>query len=119
MTSSTRASVSPGAPVMAGRPEAARPKVVAGVKLWALVGAVVFVFEAYVLLRWVTGPNFTAVPPGPTPVPDGIKIAGSVITFAGFPAMFYLLYRFVWKPWRTERRVTTEGLLMVWFATLS
>src|SRR5437773_727227 len=76
------------------RAEAIQPKVVPSVKIWALVGAVIALFEAYVLLKWVTGPNFTNVPAGPTPVPDAIKIAGSVVTYAGFPAMFYLLYRF-------------------------
>jgi len=82
MTTSMRAPAPSGAPAARGSAEAARPKVVPGVKLWAIVGAVVLAFEAYVLLRWVSGPNFTAVPPGPTPVPTGIKIAGTVVTMA-------------------------------------
>jgi len=101
------------------RAEAVQPKVVPGIKIWAFLGAVFALFEAYVLIKWVTGPNFESVPAGPTPVPDAIKIAGSVVTYAGFPAMFYCLYRWAWKPWRRTGHVTVEALLMIWFATFS
>lgn len=99
--------------------EAVQPKDVPGVKVWAFFGALIALFEAYVLIRWVTGPNFKSVPAGSTPVPDAIKIAGSVVTFAGFPAAGFCLYRWVWKPWQRSRTVTAEGLLMLWFLTFS
>jgi len=102
-----------------GPGEPIQPKVVPGVKIWAFFGAIIVAFETYVLLKWVTGPNFEAVPAGVSPVPDGIKIAGSVITYGGFIAMAYLIYRFVWKVWRAQRTVTAEGLLLIWFATFS
>jgi len=108
-----------GKAVRSGGAPPVQPKVIPGVKIWAFFGALIALFETYVLIKWVTGPNFEAVPPGVTPVPDGVKIAGSVITYGGFVAMFYLIYRFVWKPWRQSRTVTAEGLLLVWFATFS
>lgn len=106
-------------PIAGSRAVAVEPKVVPAVKVWAFFGAIVVLFTSYVLINWVTGPNFEAVPAGPTPVPDAIKLAGSVITFAGFPVMFYLIYRFVWKVWRQSKTVTAEGLLLIWFATFS
>jgi len=99
--------------------EAARPREIPGVKIWAFFGALIVAFETYVLVKWVTGPNFESVSAGVTPVPDPIKIAGTVITYGGFVAMFYLIYRFVWKVWRQQRTVTAEGLLLIWFATFS
>jgi hypothetical protein len=39
------------------------------VKVWATVGALVLAFEIFVIAKWITGPNFTPVHTGPTPLP--------------------------------------------------
>lgn len=101
------------------RQEAVEMKKVPAIKLWAIPGAIIVLFEAYVLLRWVTGANFKSVAPGVTPIPDAIKIAGSIVTYAGIPAAIFCLYKWAWKPWRTSGRVSTSAMLMVWFATFS
>ena len=93
------------------------PKPIAAVKIWAFFGALILAFEAYVLIRWVTGPNFQNVPPGPTPVPLGFKIAGTAITVGGAIATVWFFWNWVVKPWRRSRNVTAEGLMLVWFAT--
>jgi hypothetical protein len=98
---------------------APQPKKVATVKIWAVLGALVMAFEAYVLIKWVTGPNFERVPAGPTPVPMGIKIAATAVTALGFPAMLWCFWQWVVKPWRRSRIVTSEGLLLTWFATFA
>lgn len=103
--------------VGARRPEAVEIKKVPGIKLWAIPGTIVLLFEAFVLIKWVTGPNFHRVSPGVTPVPDAIKIAGSVVTYAGIPAAIFCLYKWAYKPWRATGRLTTSALLMIWFAT--
>jgi hypothetical protein len=95
----------------------AQPRQVATVKLWALFGVVVIAFETYVLIKWVSGPNFEHVAPGPTPVPEFIKIAASVVTYGGIPAALWCIYNWVVKPWRRSRIVTPEGLILVWFMT--
>ena len=95
------------------------PKQVPSVKLWAFAGALILAFEAYVLIKWVTGPNFQNVPPGPTPVPLGFKIAGTAITVGGAVATVWFLWNWVVKPWRQSRTVTAEGLLLIWFATFA
>jgi hypothetical protein len=100
------------------RSEAVEMKKVPAIRLWAIPGLIIVLFEAYVLLRWVTGPNFKSVSPGVTPVPDAIKIAGSIVTYAGIPAAIFCFYKWAWKPWRASGRVSTSALLMIWFATL-
>lgn len=84
---------------------------------WAALGAAILVFAAFILGKWVTGPNFESVPAGPSEVPTWMKailISWQVI----FPALsIYLFWRLLIRPWRRERRLTTDGLLLVaWLA---
>jgi hypothetical protein len=93
-----RGSVSGTVTAEAGQVKALQPSQVASVKLWALFGALVIAFEAYVLIKWVSGPNFVRVDPGPTPVPTFIQIAASVVTYAGIPAALWCTWNWVVKP---------------------
>lgn len=84
-----------------------------GLEVAASIGAVLALFEAYVVITWVLGPGFTPVHIGPTPVPTWIK-AGAI----GFQALFVLIatvmiVRLVVLPWRRERRIGFDGLLCV------
>ena len=79
----------------------------------AALGAVLAVFEVFILLKWVSGPGFEPVRVGPTAVPTWMKvaaIAGQVIFVVTAAIMIYLL---VIRPWRRERRVIFDGLLCV------
>lgn len=40
------------------------------VVLWAVPGALILCFQAYVLLRWLTGPTFVPTPPGPDAISE-------------------------------------------------
>jgi hypothetical protein len=44
------------------------------VQWWAGFGAVTFAFVAYLMIRWVTGPNFVRVPVGPSEPPTAMKV---------------------------------------------
>lgn len=100
----------------ARRHEAVEQKKTPGVKLWAIPGTLILLLEAYVLIKWVTGPNFKAVKPGVTPVPDAIKIAGGIVTYGGIPAAMFCLYKWAYRPWRMTGRLSTSAMLMLWFA---
>lgn len=86
---------------------------------WALFGAGVLVFEAFVLARWITGPDFKTVPSGPSRPPTYMKVALISWQAIGMPLALGLLYLFLVRPWRRERRVTTDGLLVVAFFVMS
>jgi hypothetical protein len=107
--------------LFAGPPRAAavEQKKVPGVKLWAFWGALLIAFESFVLIKWVTGPNFKRVPAGPTPVPEAIKIAATAMTALGVPLTIFVLWRWLIRPWRRERRVTAHGLMLIWFGTFA
>ncbi|MHB8691216.1 MAG: spirocyclase AveC family protein [Solirubrobacteraceae bacterium] len=88
------------------------------IKVWATLGALVLAFEAYVLIRWVSGPYFKHVAPGPTPEPGWMRAAENTWQVAGILATIGIVYWFVVRPWRREGKPTTDGLLVCAFATL-
>ena len=80
----------------------------------AAVGAALAIFELYLLVKWVAGPNFQAVPSGPDQPPTwmkwGINLGGQVVLpILGAVCVYWAVAR----PWRRERRVSFEGLLVV------
>jgi hypothetical protein len=86
---------------------------IAPIRIWAGLGAVMLVVEVVLLLRWVTSPSFTPVDSGPDIPPGWMRfalIAGQVVFVAG---ALWFCHRHLWVPWRRERRVTVDGLLVV------
>ena len=68
--------------------------------------------QLYVWTKWVTGPYFVRVPPGPSDPPTWMKIVlvtWTSVIMLGLPvAVYYIIIR----PWRRERRITTDGMLL-------
>jgi len=88
------------------------------VKAWALAGGILLVFQLYVWGKWITGPHFTPVPSGPSVPPLWMRTvltAWTGVIVAGWPIA---VYHFVIKPWRRERRITTDGMLLGAFTLL-
>jgi hypothetical protein len=85
---------------------------------WAIAGAVVLAFEAFVLVRWVSGPNFKQVPAGSTPTPGWMQPVLDVWQIAGLLGALFCFYWFLVRPWHREHRMTLDGLLVIAFATL-
>ncbi len=79
---------------------------------WALVGGAILALQLCVWAKWVTGPYFARVPPGPSDPPTLMKIV--LVTWTGV-IMLGLpvgIYYFIVRPWRQERRVTADGMLL-------
>jgi hypothetical protein len=94
------------------------PAATTPVKAWAVVGAGILLFIAWVLLRWVTGPYFENVPSGPSDPPTWMK-ANLVFWQVVSPlAAIGLIARFVVRPWLRDRRLGTDGIFVVAFCTL-
>jgi Spirocyclase AveC-like len=85
---------------------------------WAIAGGAMVAFIAYVLIRWVTGPNFKQVPQGPSSPPETMKVALTIVTVLGIGLMLGCLYWFLVRPWRRDRRVSTDGLLVIAYGLL-
>lgn len=83
------------------------------VQIWAAAGGALLVLQLYVWIRWVTGPYFQRVPAGPTDPPMYMKAfltMNSVVVCVGLPIA---IWWFIIRPWRRERRITLDGMLLV------
>jgi len=100
-------------------PTIAPDRVTVPVKWWAALGVGIFSFQAFVLVRWLTGPYFKHVSPGPTPLPAWMKIALTSCQIVLPIAGICCLYWFVVRPWRRGRRVGLDGLMTIAFLALS
>jgi len=105
-------------PVQLATPPASTRRHGAAIRWWAALGAVILGFEAVVLVRWATGPYATPVHPGPTKPPGWMRPVMDTWQVAGVLGAGFCLYWFLVRPWRRERRLTVDGLLVIGFATL-
>lgn len=96
----------------------AQAKTTQPVVYWAVIGGIMLAFIAYMLIRWVTGPYFKSVAPGPTQVPQGQHVALQFIQWGGTAIAVATIYWFLVRPWRRNGAPTSEGLLAVCYGLL-
>lgn len=88
------------------------------IKYMAFGGLLVVLLMTYVWGKWITGPNFKRVEPGPTPAPHWMIFALRSFEIGGLILAAWVIWRFVVRPWRREGRPTTDGLLIIAFGTV-
>jgi hypothetical protein len=88
------------------------------VKAWAAFGALWFAFYAYLLISWVTGPDFKRVDGGETNQPGWMDTFFSIYMPLGIVATIGVIYWFALRPRINEKRWTTDGLLLLSFIGL-
>jgi hypothetical protein len=88
------------------------------VRWWAALGVAAIVFIAYVLISWVTGPYWKHVPQGPTQTPTWMHVELIAWQVLSWPAALGLLYWFVVRPWRRDRHVGVDGILLIGFSLM-
>lgn len=83
---------------------------------WAAGGVVLLLLQAYLYSRWLAGllgGDIHSIGTGSTPVPGWMRVAVWVHITVGFVSVPALIYWQVVRPWRRDRRVTSDGLLML------
>jgi len=83
------------------------------IRIWAVIGGAILAFQLYVWIRWISGPNFERVPQGPSDPPmlmKAILTTWTAVIVVGLPVG---IYYFIVRPWRRERRITLDGMLLV------
>src|SRR5215475_9848521 len=83
------------------------------VRIWAIVGAILVAAELYVVLKWVTGPEFVTVPVGPDQPPTWMRTALDVFQIVSVVAGLVVLYWVLIRPWIRERKVTIYGIFAI------
>src|SRR5437899_762268 len=86
---------------------------------WAWVGALVLAVEWFFIAKWVFGDRFERVPSGPDAPPDWMQVVlvtGQVVAVIG---TLWTFYWFIVRPWRRERRLTTDAILVIAFLLVS
>lgn len=86
------------------------------VQRWAAAGVALLLLQGYLYSRWIAGllgGDIHSVGTGSTPVPAWMRAAVWGHVAVGFVAVPVLLYWQVVRPWRRDRRVTSDGLLML------
>lgn len=90
-------------------------EVVAGprpIVVFGSIGALLVAVELVLLVRWLSSPAWTAVQSGPTPLPDWMWIELATLQI-GLPAVaIFFIYWFVVRPWRADRIVRTDAMLL-------
>src|SRR5437867_8561711 len=107
------------APRLSAPAEAIAPKRIPAYRLWAWAGGLIVAFQAYVIVKWVTGPYFERVPKGPSDPPTLMKLGLNAFQYGSIPAAAVILYLAFVRPYRRDGHVGTDGLLAVAFISLS
>lgn len=109
----TKSSVGEGRALAGFEPASVTP-----VKWWAAVGCVFLGLFAYSIGRWLLGGHATPTPTGASSVPTFKLVALRVHEIAFGLGVLFAFYWTIVKPWRRERRITTDGVLFLSCCTL-
>lgn len=81
--------------------------------LAASLGASLVAFELYLIISWLTGPNFQEVTSGPSVPPPWMQIAVHGGEIVATLIALVMLYRLVLAPWHREHRLPYDGLVFL------
>lgn len=84
----------------------------------AVLGVAFTLLEAYVIIKWISGPNFEPTPVGPTPVPGYMKVGLTALTVLGLVLWAWCIWKFLVQPWRREGHITLDGMFAICFVLI-
>jgi hypothetical protein len=79
----------------------------------ASIGVALAGLQLYLLLRWLLGSNFQEVTPGPSEPPMWMQISIRTVEVLSTAVALWMIYHFVIRPWRRERHVPYDGLVVL------
>jgi hypothetical protein len=88
------------------------------VKWWAGLGVVVLALGGYSATRWLLGGFAHVSRGGPDRVPAYMAITAHVQEVVFTSAAVLLFYYVVWKPWRRDRRLSTDAIIFLGIGTV-
>lgn len=115
---STTTDGAPGIPFTRGRPTAVERRTFKPVTALAAFGAMLTLVEAFVIIKWITGPYFTPTPVGPSEVPSYMKVGLTGLTGVGIVLWCYCIWKFLIQPWKREGHITLDGMFAICFVLI-
>jgi hypothetical protein len=82
---------------------------------WAWAGAAFVVLQMYIQLGWIFSKDFRHIGTGATPVPTYMKVSSWGNGIFWFAFMLAVVYWFVVRPWRRDRRLGLDSLIVLAF----
>jgi hypothetical protein len=85
-----------------------------GVVVWAVIGLLWFGLCVKVVIGWVGGPDFGPAPVlGPDEMSTSKMLALRLLEVLSVLVLLASAWKLAWVPWRRERKVTIEALMIV------
>lgn len=81
--------------------------------VWACLGAVSLAVVLNGWIRWILSDDFQATDPGPDKMSAATSAALVVVQFGGTALGAWLVWRFLIRPMRRERRLTLDGMIII------
>lgn len=88
------------------------------VTVWATIGALVLAVETFAIVRWIASGEASTTPAGPDPIPRSMSIAAHSIEVICWALSAWILWRFLIQPWRRDRLLSFDGVVILVCATL-
>jgi hypothetical protein len=82
-------------------------------RFWAGLGILHFVVAAWIAFRWLTSGDLHASPTGPDDAPTHVLAAVYIGQVLSPIVAAGILYWWLIRPWIRERRLTTEGMVLI------
>ena len=102
-----------GAERAAITPLATAPRAIAPVVVAGGFGAIMLAFSLVVWGRWVASDQFRPIDAGPDKIATVRLWLLYGLQAAGFALAVFFLWWFLYRPWRRERRLTTDGIILL------
>ena len=83
------------------------------IKWWAAAGLFQVALAAYCIVAWAAAGQMTPTDPGPDAMPGWKTACMWILSVGGILATGYCFWRFLLKPWRQERQLTNDGMLLI------
>lgn len=88
------------------------------VHIWASFGAVMVIYLAWLFGSWIAGPDFVTNTIGRAESPAWVVRAARITEVLSFLTFLVTNYFFVYRPWRRNGQLGTEGMLVIACASL-
>jgi hypothetical protein len=102
-------------PYVSTRSQAIERRTFKPVTVLAATGLASTVLEAYVIIKWISRPNFKTTPVGPSAVPEYMKVGLTALTVVGIAMWLFCMWKFLVQPWRREGHITLDGMFAIAF----